>query len=134
MKSDWFVINNLKEFIDSSRALVFNNFGKEDSEESSTEDVNSLLNIDAKDKPELDNVLNYEECLTIAKQMLKKQKHKTTKEIRYILNDKCFYKIIMALNDRMVSNILNNLVNIGLVESAFDDKQNDFVFWVKKDK
>ena len=31
----------------------------------------------------------------------------------------------------MVSNILNQLVQKGLVESAFDTESNDFIFWVK---
>lgn len=39
--------------------------------------------------------------------------------------------IITALNDRLVSNILNSLVNKGLIETAYDDSRNDFVFWVK---
>jgi hypothetical protein len=30
----------------------------------------------------------------------------------------------------MVSNILNSLVNKGLVETAYDAEANDFIFWV----
>jgi hypothetical protein len=33
----------------------------------------------------------------------------------------------------MISNLLNTLVNKGLVETAFDEKSNDFVFWVKNE-
>jgi hypothetical protein len=34
----------------------------------------------------------------------------------------------------MVSNILNTLVNKGVLDSAFDTDQNDFIFWVKEDE
>jgi hypothetical protein len=34
----------------------------------------------------------------------------------------------------MVSNILNSLVNKGVLDSAYDDEQNDFIFWVKEEK
>ena len=32
----------------------------------------------------------------------------------------------------MVSNILNQLVNKGILESAYDEKSNDFIFWLKE--
>ena len=31
----------------------------------------------------------------------------------------------------MVSNMISNLVKKGLLESAFDEEKNDFVFWKK---
>jgi hypothetical protein len=34
----------------------------------------------------------------------------------------------------MISNILNSLVNKGMIETAFDNKSNDFVFWIKDSK
>jgi hypothetical protein len=33
----------------------------------------------------------------------------------------------------MISNILNSLVNKGVLDSAYDSDQNDFIFWVKDD-
>ena len=33
----------------------------------------------------------------------------------------------------MTANILNNLVSKGYVDTAFDEEENDFVFWVKED-
>ena len=36
------------------------------------------------------------------------------------------------LCERMVSNIIQSLVKKGLVETAFDNEKNDFIFWVKK--
>ena len=51
-----------------------------------------------------------------------------------MLNDKIFTDIVSRLNDRMVSNIIVGLVQKGLVETAFDDESNDFVFWVKENE
>jgi hypothetical protein len=43
-------------------------------------------------------------------------------------------KIISAIGDRMTSNILNSLVNRGLVETAYDENADDFIFWVKENE
>jgi hypothetical protein len=124
-----FIVKDLKGFIDSSRALVFNNFGKDPKEDIDILDVS----IDPKERHEIDDILSFDESETICKELLKKQKNKKTKDIRYLINDLIFLKIIESLNDRMVSNILNGLVNKGLVETAYDDESNDFVFWIKDD-
>jgi hypothetical protein len=125
MNNEWFIIKDLDGFINSSRALVFNNFGTK------SEDSDSLsLQIDEVDKTELDSVLSFEESKVIVSDHIKKQKHKLNKDIRYTLNEKIFLDIITSLNDRMVSNILNSLVNKGFVETGYDEESNDFVFWV----
>jgi predicted transcriptional regulator len=72
--------------------------------------------------------------MIIVKNLTKKQKHKISKKIRYVLNDTILVDIIENLNSRMVSNVLTNLVQKGLVESAFDSQKNDFVFWIKNNE
>jgi len=124
---DWFIIKNLDDFINATRALIFNNFGKNSNKEP---DLISF-SINPEDVKEIDSILSFDESKLIVNSIIKKQKHTKTKEYRYILNDDLYMQIASALNDRMVSNILNGLVNKGLVESAFDDKSNDFVFWIK---
>jgi hypothetical protein len=130
-ESDWFVISDLSDFTDKARAIVYNNFGtwQNDSE------LDILID-DVKDeeKEEFDKMLSHQESLVIIKENVKIQKNKRTKKIRYILNDSIFADIVYKLNDRMVSNIIGNLVQKGLVETAFDDEANDFVFWVKEDE
>jgi hypothetical protein len=62
--------------------------------------------------------------------------------VRVISKTEDYYKIkeddyddfLVQLNRRMVSNIVKDLVSKGLVESAFDNEKNDFVFWVKGDE
>ncbi len=126
MNEEWFIVKDIDGLINSSRALVFNSFGKDDNEDFDTLDYH----IKDKDKEEFEKVLSFEESKTIVINMLKKQQNKKTKNIRYMLNDHLFTQIIESLNDRMISNILNSLVNRGLVETAYDAEANDFIFWV----
>jgi len=127
--SDWFIISNLEEFTDKARAIVYNNFGewKDDSDE-----PKEIEDVSPDQQEEFNKVLSHEESLVIVKELIKKEKNKKNKKTRYVLNDKIFLKIIDNLNARMTSNIITSLVQKGLVESAFDDKKNDFVFWVKE--
>ena len=126
--NDWFVIKNLEEFTDKARAIVYNNFGTWDEETQVDQFIDSVKQ---SDKEDLDKVLSHSESIAIVKNKAKKQKHKKNKSIRYVLDEKLFAEIIEDLNSRMVSNILNQLVQKGLVESAFDTESNDFIFWVK---
>jgi tetratricopeptide (TPR) repeat protein len=80
-------------------------------------------------KEEFDKILSYQESLVIIKENIKKEKNKKTKKYRYLLNDIIFADIVHQLNERMTSNIVNRLVQKGLIETAFDDESNDFVFW-----
>lgn len=124
----WFIINDLDEFTDKARAIVYNNFGAWDNKT----DLDVLIdNVKSENQEEFNKVLSHQESLVIIKENVKKEKNKKTKKIRYILSEKIFTDIIYMLNDRMVSNIVSGLVQKGLIETAFDDESNDFVFWVK---
>jgi hypothetical protein len=129
--SQWFIIPDLSEFTDKARSIVYNNFGIWQDKS----DLDVMID-DIKDqhKEELEKILSYNESLVIVKENIKKERNKKTNEIRYVLNDDIFANIVHKLNDRMVSNIISGLVQKGLVETAFDDEQNDFVFWVKDNK
>lgn len=130
-KPEWYVIPNLSEFTDKVRAIVYNNFGVWQDRS----DLDVLIDdVKESEKEEFDKMLSHQESLTIVKESIKTQRNKITKQIRYILNDDIFAEIVHKLNDRMVSNIMVGLVQKGLVETAFDEEANDFVFWVKDDK
>jgi len=130
-ESEWFIINDIVEFTDKARSIVYNNFGEW--KDNSDEPV-EIEDVSPDEQEEFNKVLSHEESLVIVKELIKKEKNKKNKKTRYVLNDEIFIKIIDDLNARMVSNIINNLVQKGLVESAFDDTKNDFVFWVKDDE
>jgi hypothetical protein len=123
---NWYKVKDLDGFINSTRLMLFNNFGKNNH---NTEELYAKLS--QEEQEELDRVLSYSESELIIKSLAKSEKNKKTKKISYIINDKIFEEILLALGDRMTSNILNGLVNKGLVEMAFDDEANDFVFWIK---
>lgn len=127
MSNDWFIIKDITSFIDTTRILVFLNFN---SEEATTEPI-SIDELSESDKEELNRLLSYDEALLVAQPHLTKQKNKKTKEYRYILSENSYLDIVTDMNSRMISNIMTQLVNKGLVETAFDDKSNDFIFWVK---
>jgi thiaminase len=131
--NDEFIIKDIEYFVNYSRVLLFNLFGKDNNSE--IDDVNKdMTDLSEEEKKELDTILSYDESLVIIKSIAKEQKHKITKKSRYIITDELFLQIIEALNDRMTSNLLNGLVNRGLVETAYDDEAEDFVFWVKENK
>jgi hypothetical protein len=131
--NDEFIVKDIEYFVNYSRVLLFNLFGKDNNSE--IDDINKdITDLSEEEKKELDTILSYDESLVIIQSIAKEQKHKITKKSRYIITDELFLQIIEALNDRMTSNLLNGLVNRGLVETAYDDEAEDFVFWVKENK
>jgi hypothetical protein len=126
-EEEFMIVKDLDEFINASRRLVFNLFGSSSDEH---DDID-LLSLHSEDEEELDSVLSYQECLIMAQDILKKQKNKRTNEIRYLVSESIYKEILEIFNSRLVSNLLGNLVNKGLIETAYDNESNDFVFWVK---
>jgi hypothetical protein len=130
MKQEWYIVKNLKEFVESSRSLVYNNFGNSVDKNDSIDSMLSMV-VSDEEKKELDSILSHEESSIIIMALLKKEINKKTKKYRYVMTEKMFLSIIESLNDRMVSNMLNGLVNKGLLETGFDEETNDFIFWIK---
>jgi hypothetical protein len=135
MSNESFVINDIDYFTNYSRRIIFDSYGKK-SEENLDTDTTELVdyavdNLSKKDKEELDKILSYEEALNIVKSIAKVQTHKITKQKRYVITDDSYMEILQSLGDRMTSNILNGLVNRGIVDTAYDSDIDDFVFWVK---
>ena len=128
---NWYVIADIDDFVTAARKLVFNTFGQADEE---TQDVEqALTTIKPENQEEFDSVLTQEESVVITKNLARKQINKKTNEKRYLINEHLMLSIVEALNDRMTSNLLNSLVNRGIIESAYDNESNDFVFWVKEE-
>lgn len=128
----WFFISDFEEFVDHSRALVFNLFGQVN--KVAADSLTSSLSTMSKEEiEEMDTTLSHEEASVIIKNHARKQINKKSQEIRYSLTDEILEEIIEDLNGRMVSNILNTLVNKGVLDSGYDSEKNDFIFWVKED-
>jgi hypothetical protein len=125
MNNPWYEINNFEEFVNASRAVIFNSFGK-NRDDSDQDSIDNLIDFSQPvEKEELDKSLSYDESAAIAKTVF------TLDQDQYFGSDKDFMRFLELLNDRLVSNILNNLANMGLVESAYDNDSNDFIFWIK---
>ena len=129
---EWFAVKDVDRLVTSARTIVYNNFG--DWESKDEQDIVDSMVIKPDNKDEFDQLLTQEESTVIVQSLLKKQRHKTTKEIRYVISDSLFYDILQQLNDRLVSNTISSLVQKGLVETAYDSEIDDFVFWVDKNK
>lgn len=126
-------IKDLNDFTESARRVVFGGFGKS-IEETKDDFTDMLESLSGEEETEMNKVLTQQESILIVKSIVKTQTNKKTQAIRYIINEKVFEDVLEALNARLVSNILSNLMKRGLIESAYDDKLNDFVFWVKEDE
>jgi len=133
---DWLEISDLDKFTDYIRNIVYISFKDEGSDEEYYEiDINKgFENLTDEEEAELESVLDKKECINIIKETSRKIKNKRTKKIKYLMDDKILYDIIENINQRMVSNIISNLVKKGLLESAFDEEKNDFIFWKKENK
>jgi Fic family protein len=138
---DWLEIADLNIFTDYVRNIVYSSFidaedieEKEDDTNNQIDLMNILTSLTQQEKEELDSVLDKNECLNIVKETSRKIRHKKSKKIKYLVNDNILYSIIQSINQRMVSNIISNLVKKGFLESAFDEEKNDFIFWKKETK
>jgi|694.fasta_scaffold26261_2 hypothetical protein len=127
---EWFQVIDVAKFIESTRVLIFNSFGK------TNENQPDELSLVMEDLPkteieELNTVLTQEECVIMSKEFLKERKNNKTKQTIFLITNQKYMEMIECFNNRMISNMLNNLVNKGLLETAYDSESNDFVFWIK---
>lgn len=128
MKNTKFEITDIDKFVECSRVLVFDCMGKDQT--SSLNDMKyTLLELSEEERNELNEVLSQEEAMSICKLFLRQYD-----DNKFIVSNKQYAKLIDSLNTRLVSNMLNNLVNRGLLETAFDHDSNDFIFWVKENE
>lgn len=114
-----YLINDLDEFVSYVRKISFEAFC-----ESNGLNVNELAEDDI--NKEIDDSISLVEVKNIVLSNVTK-----TKNEEYKFKEKKLTKILMDINSRILSNALNNLVKKNLVEVAFDEEQNDFVFWAK---
>lgn len=116
--TDWYYVEDLDKFLEKIREISYDKF-IEINQESKDELANKF-------NQDLDEILSEQETSNITMPFLK------TKNGKCKISEKTIIKIIEKLNSRMVSNSLNKLVSSGIIESAYDNDLNDFVFWVKK--
>lgn len=131
MRHEWLEVVNVKKLINFSRKIIYHNF---DEENNSLSDTDFLKKVDGMEESneEMDTILPFGECKAIFQPYLVRviSKH----DVYFKIKEDDYDEVLVQLNKRMVSNIVKDLVNKGMVESAFDNDKNDFVFWVKQDE
>lgn len=126
-----YVIGDIDNFIDTTRKIIFSGFGQELSDKDQYKLDELMNNLTKQDQEELDKTLSRAECLSIIHQYVTPRKTKRN-GTKYIISEEIFNTIIEDFNSRLVSNLLNILVQQGTIESGFCSESNDFVFWVKE--
>jgi len=124
-------ISNVDKLVNFSRRLIYYNFDDESEKLSDADFFDKVQKIKKEDMPELDKYLPFEEAKSIMKSLIIKRRHKKTKIPKLFMKESDYDEVLVQLNQRMVSNIIRGLVNKGVVDSAFDNERNDFIFWVK---
>ena len=124
-----YTITNLEKFVESTRVLVFDAFGKTDNHDLSGLAMN-LTELKPEEQVEIDSVLSQQEGLIIARDFIREKTR--NKKTTYIISEKKYRAMIESFNERLVSNMLKNLTQSGLLESAYDSELNDFIFWIKE--
>ena len=124
-------ISNVDKLVNFSRRLIYYNFDDESENLSDADFFDQVQKIKQEDLPEMDKYLPFDEAKNIMKSLLIKRRHKKTKIPKLFMKESDYDEVLIQLNKRLVSNIVRGLVNKGVVESAFDDEKNDFIFWVK---
>lgn len=130
---DWLEIIDLTKLINFSRKVIYSNIGEEHTDLSNMEFLKAIENMQENNLKELDSILPIIEAKAIFEPYLKKERNKKTFKTRISIKESDYDEVLQQLGQRMISNIVRNLVKKGLVESAFDEEKNDFVFWLKKE-
>ena len=121
-----YIINDLNQFADYIRKISFEKFSK--ANDSVNDDFSVHLSQE-KDSKKVDDIISTQEVEIIILSITKKNK-----KGHFPINDKKLVKIIENINGRIVSNLLNSLVNKNIMETAYDEDINDFIFWLRGDK
>lgn len=132
-EDEWLEIENINKLINFSRKLIYNNFDEKTAQMTDDDFFDKVDSFTESEQQELDIVLPFKESKIIIKEFLKKRKNKQTQEIRIFMKESDYGEYLDRLNHRMVSNLVMEMVKKGVLDSAFDDTMNDFVFWVKND-
>ena len=120
-------IDNKERFLEASRVLTYNLFDTNGSIGINGVDFNKD-SLSKEEQEELDTILSFRETEIISQDFLKQSKNH---EGIFLITEKKYLQFLDTLNSRMVSNILSVMSSKGLLETAFSEEDNDFVFWVK---
>lgn len=132
---EWFAIVDLELFVDSTRVLVYELFGNQNKEknEDITKTNTEYKKLTKIEQEEINECLTHQESLLISKDFIRTKIHKKLKKKKYLISEKSYLAFLESLNARLVSNMLSKMVKQDLLDSAFDEDSNEFIFWLKEE-
>jgi len=129
-EDEWMEVINLQKLVNFSRKVIYYNFDDENKNLSDKSFLEKIEKISTEESiKEMEDVLPFKEVETIFDNYLYRRKDKSNNKKGWFMKEKDYNTILEELAERMVSNIVRNLVKKGLVEMAFDEEKNEFVFW-----
>lgn len=130
--SEWMEVVNLPKLIEFSRKVIYSNFDRTNDSLTDEDFLTKVENINlTKDETEeLNQILPFKECEIIFYDFIYIENNQGKREM--FMEEGSFDMVLLQLNSRMISNIVQNLVKQGHLETAFDNEKNDFVFWVNR--
>lgn len=141
-EDDYYQIKDFDAFVKETKRIAVENFKNfTEEEEALEEDYDEVTNKVAAEFTEITNKINNfdlnnfneneivsdQECEVIIRPFLQKENGKE------ILSDSIYFEILRSIHTRIVSNMLTILSSKGIIESAFDEELDDFVFWISEE-
>ena len=131
---EWMEVVNIDKLTDFTRRVIFHNFNTDNNHLSDDDFFDKVKNMPSlEDSKEMDQLLPFEEVRLILQGFVKKRKNRKTHVVKMFMKEKDYDKILEEFNQRMISNIVQGMVSKGILDMAFDNEKNDFVFWIKKE-
>ena len=127
MDESWLELSNIDKLIDFSRKLVYYNFDDESADLSDANFLKKIEKLSDRVEPEIEELLPFNEVKSMFMEQIVERD-----QVPCIMEDS-YDQLLVDMNHRMISNIVLSLVKKGVLDSAFDDEKNDFVFWVRKE-
>jgi len=135
-KENYYLIKDFNFFVKETKKVAVDNFKtfveEKDIEEEYDEVTNKITSefIEIASKAKLDfeeinnQIISDHECEVLMFPMIKHRDGKM------IVSEGMYFDILKCIHTRIISNTLAILASKGIVESAFDEELDDFVFWI----
>ena len=125
MSEGWLELSNIDKLIDFSRKLIYYNFDEDTADMSDENFLRKIEKMSDRVEPELEQLLPFIEIKSMFMEQV------VERDGVPCMSEDSYDQLLVAINQRMISNIVLGLVKKGLLDTAFDSDKNDFVFWVK---
>jgi molecular chaperone DnaK (HSP70) len=126
MKQEWYEIIDLFGFTSSLREMIIEDFYSEEEKFKK----NKFGGLFKEQKEQIEKRLSLQEAENIVSSFVKTKKDNLGNQF-YTISKKSLAKALKDLNTRITSNILKDLVSKGVIDTAYDNEKNDFIFWIK---